>query len=87
MRPVFPGQRLMRLEFLHGRMDPPRLGDGLRQVKRADSGAGAFHGCYCDPQRLPAGAFRCAGEILRHDTDARRFGRGTRQQFTSVGHR
>ena len=77
----------MRLEFLHGRLNPPRLRDNLRQRERTNGRAGAFRRDRCDPQRLRARCFRRAREILRHDTDARRLHRSTRQQFGPVGHR
>ena len=85
MDAVFPGERLMRLEVLHRRVDAPRLRDDLRQADRANGGAGAFRGKRGDPQRLPAGGFRLAGKILHHDSDARSPHRAIRQQFGPAG--
>ncbi len=79
MRPVFPGQRLVRLEFLQRRMYPPRLREDIGQCKRADGGACALRRHRGNLQRLPAGCFRRARKILGHDADARPLDRGAGQ--------
>src|ERR1700676_1212652 len=52
VRPVLPGERLMRLEFHHRRMYSPGLRKNLRQRDRANGGAGALRSTASDSLRL-----------------------------------
>ena len=69
-RAVFPGQRLMRLEFLHDRMDAPGLRHDPGWMERANRRTGAFRRSHRDPQRFGARRIRRTGKILGHDADA-----------------
>ena len=54
MLAILPGQRLMRLEFLHDRMDAPCFGDDLGQRQGAHRRSRAFCGPGRNLQRLSA---------------------------------